>query len=153
MRMWSPYMYVYHVLHARTYLRAPRISECGHAFCESCLRDWFDTIYTQHIAQHPTFLNPPVVPLHMYERRQQPVIAAQIQQLVDEHWRRVRTPRYTCPACRTEVKHKPVVVFKLKDVARIVGKAMGEAEGPQRNPTRNGSFDAFFDRGDYVVGR
>jgi hypothetical protein len=62
------------------------------------------------------------------------------------------------------VKQKPVVVYKLKDVARVVGRAMGELEpevqvqvpqqrsGAGRHHAGEGPFDAFFRaREGYVV--
>ena len=71
-------------------------------------------------------------------------------------------PKYTCPTCRGNVKRRPAIVYKLKDVVRIVGKAEGEEEENQEeygrgvgNRAREGPFGAYFrsavGRG-YVVG-
>jgi len=39
LKMWTPYL----------------LPDCGHAFCQSCLVDWFDTTLTQFTASHPHY--------------------------------------------------------------------------------------------------
>lgn len=41
-------------------------------------------------------------------------------------------PQYTCPFCRANVKSKPVEVYALKNLVRIVAKAEGEGEESPR---------------------
>lgn len=36
-------------------------------------------------------------------------------------------PRYECPACRKQVKVRPVEVYPLKAVVQLVGEVMGES--------------------------
>lgn len=148
------------------------LPECGHVFCQTCLRDWFSAALQQHMTTHPNYSLP--------NRNQLPYNArsllAQVQsdpenselrlkleiELTQHRFVRLQQqgagmggdPVYTCPTCRRQVKNRPVEVFPLKAVVRVVAGAMGE-NSPKKStagtrggkaPATNsdGSWDGFF---------
>ena len=134
------------------------ISECGHVFCQPCLLKWFDTIYMGHVVANPGYLQDgPVLPRQMHRNRHKHHVAAQIRQAVDNYWMNIPRPRYTCPTCRVAVNKAPVVVFRLRDVAKVILKAEPQGEGDQSNTPaegRVGAFDDFFKKKDgYLIAR
>lgn len=113
------------------------IRECGHTFCESCLHDWFNSTYMQHVTLHPEFLEGPQIPMEYFRNQHLPQFAQAIRGFYTEWRRHVPQPMYTCPTCRTLVKDKPIEVFFVKDVVRKVAQAMdnGKLDGG-RSPKR-----------------
>ncbi|KAF9070893.1 hypothetical protein BDP27DRAFT_1446754 [Rhodocollybia butyracea] len=131
MKMWTPY-----------------ILECGHTYCQSCLKarkfyslssseaysfssqDWFSTTLALHNAAHPNYnINQPQphqMPYGMdaYGHHYMHLLAATVPE-----------PQYTCPTCREQVRNPPVEDFNLKKVVRIVADAQGEAS-PRKETTR-----------------
>lgn len=63
-------------------------------------------------------------------------------------------PVYTCPTCRKAVRNRPVEVFPLKAMVRVVAEAMGETspqkpaagrrEGKAPAGGNDGPWDGFF---------
>ncbi|KIK68883.1 hypothetical protein GYMLUDRAFT_67583 [Collybiopsis luxurians FD-317 M1] len=103
LKMWTPY-----------------ILECGHAYCGSCLEDWFNTILNQHKAVHPH-----------YNINQQQYAHAEAFAFGHPHYMHllgggISHPKYTCPTCREQVRNPPIEDFNLKKVVRAVARAQGE---------------------------
>lgn len=65
-----------------------------------------------------------------------------------KHWQqRVPKPVYTCPSCRIHVKRKPVEIFAIKDMVRLVSRMVDGERSPKTKRTNRavGSmFDGFF---------
>ena len=108
----SPYVSYIHILVSYLTRRRNRLSDCGHTFCQPCLRDWFNTSLTQFLATNPHLRHMQALPQ-----------AALYQQ----------APHYTCPTCRTTVKSSPVEVFALKALVRTIATAAGESS-PKKPP-------------------
>ncbi|TFK44502.1 hypothetical protein BDQ12DRAFT_730555 [Crucibulum laeve] len=148
-RMWSPHL----------------LPDCGHAFCQSCLRDWFSTIQAQFMASNPHYDGNQPSPHsahiqmllsnpHTFHR---PQIAQQIAQLLTAY--QPPRPDYSCPTCREPVKTRPVEDFALKALVRTIASAAGEnsptktsaasvsRRGNGRGPIgTSGPWDGFFPR-------
>ncbi|SJK97740.1 uncharacterized protein ARMOST_00993 [Armillaria ostoyae] len=143
LKMWSPYL----------------LPECGHTFCQSCLRDWFNTTLEQHRRQHPHYHpnQPIMLPDFLREMMFYPQIAPQqLSALVKQITAASGGPVFSCPTCREPVKNRPVEIFAIKSLVRTVAAAQGESsprkeppEGRSRNknkaPARQeGPWDRFF---------
>jgi hypothetical protein len=58
------------------------------------------------------------------------------------------TPQYTCPTCREPVRTRPIEVFAMKAIVRVVAAAAGESS-PKKTVNKNwkekaGPWDKFF---------
>ncbi|OAX39948.1 hypothetical protein K503DRAFT_865004 [Rhizopogon vinicolor AM-OR11-026] len=129
---------------------------CGHCYCEGCLKGWFDETLTKHIRMHPTYdMNRDPMPrkfpqlLHALH----PYISIQLrtQLLATYNNYRQQQPEYTCPGCRTEVTEKPVVNYAIKDVVSVVASALGQSDTRVQSSTsrlvqQTAPFDGFFPR-------
>ncbi|KAG1765686.1 hypothetical protein EDD22DRAFT_397819 [Suillus occidentalis] len=126
------------------------LSDCGHCYCEGCLKGWFDETLTKHIRAHPTYdVNRKLVPPNFPQVLQSigPHLSHPIQtqlQAVCNASRR-QQPEYTCPGCRQEITKKPVVNFVVRDMVSLVGSALGQRDiRRESSGQRTGPFDAFF---------
>lgn len=161
-RMWTPYVYVssfsVKTNPANRYYLSCSLPDCGHAFCQNCLQNWFATAQTQFLASHPEH-NPQqahqLANLSHFLRvlSQNPLIAQDpnvhrmIEPLIPPQ------PSYTCPTCREPVRTRPTEVFALKAVVRTLAAAAGE-KSPQKKTsvarkgktpaTTAGPWDRFF---------
>jgi hypothetical protein len=126
------------------------LSDCGHCYCEGCLKGWFDESLTKHIRAHPTYdANRKPVPPNFPQVLQSigPYLSYPIQtqlQAVCDASRR-QQPEYTCPGCRREITKKPVVNFVVRDMVSLVGSALGQPDARRESSgQRAGPFDTFF---------
>ena len=70
-----------------------------------------------------------------------------------EQWKTsVPQPKYTCPACRTDVESKPIEVYFVKEAVSKMAKLMKDSgngndvgrPAPRMNRTGGGLWDGFF---------
>jgi hypothetical protein len=155
-RLWEPYSYAF----LKTQLSQPfvlstscSLPECGHLFCQSCLQDWFGTTLAQFMNAHPHYdvnqaQNIPHLQ-HLFETLIQnpraatnPQVAGMLANILPP------SPQYTCPTCREPVRTRPIEVFALKAIVRVVTTAAGESS-PKKTVAKNwkgktGPWDGFF---------
>ncbi|KAH9931495.1 uncharacterized protein B0H18DRAFT_989628 [Fomitopsis serialis] len=127
----------------------PCVLPCGHTFCQTCLEEYFDGIFAEHVVANPALDVPDVLPYHQALRqvnldeamRQQ--IRLELANVQAAHPR----PAYICPMCRTPVTSTPAQNFALRDISELVGHIRGERNprqadnGVRRN---DGLLDRFF---------
>ncbi|KAG2343000.1 hypothetical protein BDR05DRAFT_963372 [Suillus weaverae] len=129
--------------------------DCGHSYCEGCLKGWFDETLTKHIRAHPAYdMHRKPVPRNFPQILDtiSPYVSRPIQMQLQALYNnsRQQQPEYTCPGCRKEVTGKPVVNFAVKDMVSIVGRVLGRPD-TRREPSnirgqQAGPFDGFFPR-------
>ncbi|KAG1775559.1 hypothetical protein EV702DRAFT_1117498 [Suillus placidus] len=130
------------------------LSDCGHCYCEGCLKGWFErntdqtyprTSRIQHEPQTRASGFPEI--LNTIGRYVSHPIRMQLQAMYNN---RQQQPEYTCPGCRKEVTGKPVVNFSVKDMVSVVGNVLGRPntrrESSNIRGQQAGPFDAFFPR-------
>ncbi len=105
-----------------------RLVECGHAFCQMCLEQWFRTITTEYEETHPDY-NP-------YEVTIAPeVVMDAVVHFVPRTFMKtvkdldIEGPILTCPTCRTTATSRPVETLALKNIVKTVAGAQEEGEG------------------------
>ncbi|KIY53079.1 hypothetical protein FISHEDRAFT_69220 [Fistulina hepatica ATCC 64428] len=127
LKMWRPFI----------------LPACGHTFCMSCLQDWFQTILTRHVREHPQWdISLPsgelptstALALQRYPRVYQDVVTVLIP------YRSMPGPQYTCPRCRASVKTAPIEDYALKAIVAAVATETGEK--PQESLVRRGKGKA-----------
>ncbi|KAG2742425.1 hypothetical protein P692DRAFT_20839286 [Suillus brevipes Sb2] len=128
------------------------LSECGHCYCEGCLKGWFEETLTKYIRAHPTYdanrkLIPPNFPqvLQSIGPYLSYLIQTQLQAVLVCDVSRRQQPEYTCPGCRQEITKKPAVNFIVRDMVSLVGSALGQPDTRRESSGQQaGPFDAFF---------
>lgn len=131
------------------------LTDCGHCYCEGCLKGWFNETLTKHIRAYPAYnIHRKPLPrdfpqvLHTIG----PYVSYPVQMQLHGMYNnsRQQQPEYTCPGCRKEVTEKPVVNFVVKDMVSIVGNVLGQPDiGREFSNIRAqqaGPFDGFFPR-------
>jgi hypothetical protein len=159
-RMWEPYSYA--VFLKSIPFPAPfvlstssscSLPDCGHIFCLSCLQDWFGTTLAQFMNANPHYnvnqaRNIPHLQLLFQNLAQNPHAAAHPQVAAMLANLLPPSPHYTCPTCREPVRTRPIEVFALKAIIRVVTAAAGESS-PKKTINKNskakaGPWDGFF---------
>lgn len=122
------------------------LSACGHTFCSSCLNDWFNTTLAHHMQAHPHYTAEITVPAQFRARQNHPRMAEALRRYIAEQRERMPHPQYTCPTCREVVLTKPVEVYALKEMVRMVAAMLGGQSSPKKvvNRAHGGPFDGFF---------
>ncbi|KAG1745539.1 uncharacterized protein EDB91DRAFT_153173 [Suillus paluster] len=131
--------------------------DCGHSYCERCLKSWFDETLTKYIRAHPTYImdRDPVPPnFPHFLQTLAPYISLQLRTQLHATFNNFRQqqPEYTCPGCRKEVTGKPVVNYAIKDIVSVVGSVLGQPDTQREWSSTSGRgqqmgpFDGFFSR-------
>ncbi|KAG2118459.1 hypothetical protein DEU56DRAFT_918780 [Suillus clintonianus] len=126
--------------------------DCGHCYCEGCLKGWFDETLTKHIREHPAYnMDREPMPRNFPQLLQTlgPYVSRPIQTQLQAMYNtsRQQQPVYTCPGCRKEVTGKPVINYVVKDMVSNVGNVLGQPDTRRENigrGQRTGPFDGFF---------
>lgn len=130
-KMWYPFMCVslVSVVGMCVVMRFPSLPDCGHIFCEGCIREWFGATLANYQQEHPDFhRNTPIrVPDVVRQALLQTYIERQrFAALTKEITAAAGGPVYSCPTCRGRATTRPVEVYQMKSIVRTVGAAMGE---------------------------
>ncbi|KAG2741483.1 hypothetical protein P692DRAFT_20840378 [Suillus brevipes Sb2] len=99
------------------------LSDCGHCYCEGCLKGWLDETLTKHIRAHPTYdanrkLVLPNFPQVLQSIGPHLSYPIQMQLLAVCDASRRQQLEYTCPGCR----------FVVRDMVFLVGSALGQPD-------------------------
>lgn len=111
--------------------------ECGHSFCVTCLQEWFNTAYSNHLAKYPAYDPQQLIPATVRTQFSQGNISAStkrnLQSKVAGIFYKTRGPKFSCPTCRMRVHEPPMENLALK---RIVSAIADAAQGgcPMRPP-------------------
>ncbi|KAG1718318.1 hypothetical protein EDD22DRAFT_963934 [Suillus occidentalis] len=110
------------------------LSDCGHCYCEGCLKGWFDETLTKHIRAHPTYdVNRKLVPPNFPQvlRSIGPYLQYPIQAQLEA-------------ACNASRRQQPEYLPGM-DMVSLVGSALGQPNTRRESSgQRAGPFDAFF---------
>ena len=153
--MWEPYSYAFF---SRNFFQPfvlihVSLPECGHIFCFSCLQNSFANTLAQFRIANPHYNvdqaeNIPHLQ-HLFQ------VLLQNPQAAHRHREQVVatlakfleiTPQYTCPMCQEPVRTRPMQVFAMKAIVRVLSEAAGESS-PKKNVNENrkaGPWDRFF---------
>ncbi len=125
------------------------LPDCGHSFCQDCVRNWFATEDQNYRAQHPEYRRYQPIPIP------DPVRLAMVKAYIErEHLTSLTNyiintsggPVFSCPGCRGVVRSRPVLVYVMKSVVRTVAAAQGESS-PRKDAGSSGGddpWDPFF---------
>ncbi|TRM70307.1 hypothetical protein BD626DRAFT_554435 [Schizophyllum amplum] len=118
------------------------LPDCGHTFCKSCLFDWFNQTYNQHLASNPQYQPQRAhaeLPANVKAilRTIAPGQLALVQQLLDLYG--LPAPKYTCPSCRREAKTRPTEVYGFKKLIHVIAESNGEKEPAKAAPSLHGT--------------
>ncbi|KAG1769711.1 hypothetical protein EV702DRAFT_1049594 [Suillus placidus] len=127
--------------------------DCGHCYCEGCLKGWFDEMLTKHIREHPAYsMHHEPMPRNFPQllRTLGPYVSHPVQMQLQTMYNTSRQsqPEYTCPGWRKEVTGKPVINYVVKDMVSNVGSVLGQPDTRQEPSNigrrqRAGPFDSF----------
>ncbi len=123
------------------------LPSCGHTFCQTCVKMWFNTILTQHKLLYPSYSLTVPLPLAIYARRNTLLGQLDIRNYSDEYRNQNPHPGYTCPTCRTMQRSQPVEVFKLKEiVTKVAAVSFGKTSPPREEQNANNDIGKVWDR-------
>ncbi|SJL13929.1 uncharacterized protein ARMOST_17380 [Armillaria ostoyae] len=122
--MWSPYL----------------LPECGHTFCQTCIRDWFATTKRGYSLENPEYHPTDLIEIpedlletmlnYAFDRDELATLSSKIAALGGG-------PVYSCPICRRAVENPPVEIYAMKSIVRVVAAAQGESSPSKAVPRRN----------------